>query len=257
MEKLFAAGVDQFGGEQCPELVLELVAAGRVAVERIDESVRRLLRVKFELGLFDNPYVDEEAAAAIVGRSDFVAAGHRAQAESVTVLVNSDGHAGPVLPLRAGLRLFVEGVNPETAARFATVVDDPAAADCALVRLQAPYEDRNSYFLEQFFNAGSLEFSSEVIRRLGHIAEQTPLVVDVMLDRPAILTPITEIAAGLVVSYGASDQALLAALAGWITPRGRLPFEAPRSMEAVVVSRPDVASDTVDPLFPVGHRIEI
>lgn len=256
-EKLLAAGVDQFGGEECPELVLELVHSGRVSVERLDESVRRLLRVKFRLGLFDNPYVDEDTAETVVGREDFVAAGHRAQAESVTILVNSEGHQGPVLPLPAGLSIYVEGVDPVVAAEFATVVDDPAAADLALVRLQAPYEERNSYFLEQWFHAGSLEFHTDVIRRLAQIAEQTPLVVDVTLDRPAILTPITEIAAGLVASYGASDRALLEALTNTVRPRGRLPFEAPRSMEAVVVSRPDVASDTVDPLFPVGHGLRL
>jgi beta-glucosidase len=95
------------------------------------------------------------------------------------------------------------------------------------------------------------------MQRLGKIAEQVPLVVDVTLDRPAIMTPITEIAAGLVATYGSSDRALLDALTKRIQPRGRLPFEAPRSMEAVAVSRPDVPSDTVHPLFEVGHRVEI
>ncbi|MCW2802306.1 MAG: beta-glucosidase [Propionibacteriaceae bacterium] len=257
LEKLLDAGVDQFGGEECPELVLELLAAGRVDLQRIDESVRRLLRVKFQLGLFDNPYVDEDAATDVVGRTDFVAAGHRAQAESMTVLVNGDGRQGPVLPLRQELSLYVEGVDRAVAAEYCTVVDDPAAADLALVRVKAPYEERNSYFLEEWFHAGSLEFHSDVIQRLGKIAEQVPLVVDVTLDRPAIMTPITEIAAGLVATYGSSDRALLDALTKRIQPRGRLPFEAPRSMEAVAVSRPDVPSDTVHPLFEVGHRVEI
>jgi beta-glucosidase len=257
LEKLLAAGVDQFGGEECPELVLELLAAGRVDLQRIDESARRLLRVKFQLGLFDNPYVDEDAATDVVGRTDFVAAGHRAQAESMTVLVNGEGRQGPVLPLRQELALYVEGVDRAVAAEYCTVVDDPAVADLALVRVKAPYEERNSYFLEEWFHAGSLEFHSDVIQRLGKIAEQVPLVVDVTLDRPAIMTPITEIAAGLVATYGSSDRALLDALTKRIQPRGRLPFEAPRSMEAVAVSRPDVPSDTVHPLFEVGHRVEI
>ena len=66
-----------------------------------------------------------------------------------------------------------------------------------------------------------------------------------------------DLANGLVATYGASDRALLEALTGRITPRGSLPFEIPRSMAAVRASRPDVASDTVDPLFPYGHRVEI
>lgn len=257
LEKLLDAGVDQFGGEECPELVLELLATGRTTEARVDESVRRLLTVKFQLGLFDDPYVDEDTAEAVVGREDFVADGHRAQAESVTVLANTEVPGGLMLPLREGLKLYVEGVHPDIAGEFGTVVTDPREADVAIVRLKAPFEERNSYFLEQWFHAGSLEFHTDDIRRLHTLAENLPLIVDVTLDRPAILTPVADLANGLVATYGASDRALLEALTGRITPRGSLPFEIPRTMAAVRDSRPDVASDTADPLFGYGHRIEI
>ena len=65
MELIIEAGSDQFGGEECVELLLGLVAEGRVSEARIDESARRLLTVKFRLGLFDDPFVDEDA-----GRGD-------------------------------------------------------------------------------------------------------------------------------------------------------------------------------------------
>ena len=89
MERLLEAGCDQFGGEECVEVLAALVADGRVAEARVDESVRRLLTVKFRLGLFDDPYVDEEMAESVVGRADFVAAGLLAQAASVTVLADA------------------------------------------------------------------------------------------------------------------------------------------------------------------------
>ena len=62
LRKALEAGVDQFGGESCPELVVALVQSGQVSEQRIDESVRRILRDKFRLGLFDNPYIDVDAA---------------------------------------------------------------------------------------------------------------------------------------------------------------------------------------------------
>ena len=62
MEKVIAAGADQFGGEAIPELLVNLVIKGNITIQRIDESARRILREKFHLGLFDNPYVDESAA---------------------------------------------------------------------------------------------------------------------------------------------------------------------------------------------------
>jgi beta-glucosidase len=251
VERLLAAGIDQLGGEECVDLVRQLVDERRVGEDRIDASARRLLRVKFELGLFDDPYVDEDTAVAVCGREDFVTAGHRAQAESVTVL--TDRGVLPVVP--AALRLYVEGVEERVAAEFGVLVATPAEADLAILRVQAPWEPRNAIFLEQFFHQGSLDFDPDVIAHLRAVAAAVPTIVDVTLDRPAILTPFADDVAALVGTYGCSDQALFAALTGAIPPRGRLPFELPRSMAAVAASRPDVANDTEDPLFPIGHGL--
>jgi beta-glucosidase len=73
--KVIEAGVDQFGGEACPEVVVDLVRSGRVDEPPIDVSVRRLLRDKFRLGLFDDPYVDPQAAGEVVGQADFAERG--------------------------------------------------------------------------------------------------------------------------------------------------------------------------------------
>jgi beta-glucosidase-like glycosyl hydrolase len=63
--KALDAGVDQFGGESCPELVIELVTTGRLPEARLDASARRLLRLKFELGLFDDPYGSRRGRSAL------------------------------------------------------------------------------------------------------------------------------------------------------------------------------------------------
>ena len=101
MERILNAGADQFGGEECVEMLVELVASERITEARLDESARRLLAVKFDLGLFDDPFVDEEAAEQLVGSAEFVAEGRRAQSESVTVLANNG-----LLPLRPGLKVY-------------------------------------------------------------------------------------------------------------------------------------------------------
>ncbi|WPF82799.1 glycoside hydrolase family 3 C-terminal domain-containing protein [Sanguibacter sp. 4.1] len=257
MEKIIHAGCDQFGGEECPDLLVQLVREGRVTEDRIDASVRRLLRVKFELGLFDDPYVDEDAAEAIVGRADLVAAGLSAQSRSVTVLKNGDVDGRPVLPLGGDRRVYVMGMSAEEAARLGTVVTDPAEADVAVVRVNAPWEHRDSMFLEAYFHQGSLDFSAETVAEITALAAQVPVVLDVMLDRPAILTPLVDVATAIVGTYGTSDPALVAALTGEVAPEGRLPFQLPRSMEAVAASRPDVASDTADAVFEAGHGLRI
>ncbi|MPQ96588.1 glycoside hydrolase family 3 protein [Modestobacter sp. I12A-02628] len=248
--RVLDAGADQFGGEVCTELVIELVDSGRIPEQRVDEAVRRLLLVKFRLGLFDDPYVDEDEAERVVGGAESRAAGHRAQAQSVTVLSGAD-----VLPITPGRRLYVEGVDTEVAAGYGLVVDDPDAADVAVVRLSAPFEPRDDYFLEFMFHQGSLEFPAEVVDRVTALAMRVPVVLHVTLDRPAILTPFAGVVAALTVDYSASDAAVLDALTGRVPPRGRLPFELPRSTAAIAASRPDVPSDTADPLYPYGSGL--
>ena len=224
MQKVLDAGADQFGGEKCTEILLGLVADGLVSEERLDVSARRLLREKFVLGLFENPFVDAEAADRIVGSAAFRAAGDAAQRASITVLQSS-----PALPFARGVRLYVEGIAAGVAAGYGEVVAMPEEADLAVLRLEAPYEERGSMF-ENFFHAGSLAFPAETIAHVREVAAAVPTVVDVFLDRPAILTPFAE---------------------------GALPFDVPRSMAAVEASRPDVPFDTADPLFRFGHRVEI
>ncbi len=256
MERILAAGADQFGGEECVEVLLGLVEQGRVTPARIDASARRLLTVKFRLGLFDDPFVDEDAAARTVGRADFRAAGHEAQARSVTVLTNESSEAGPTLPLAGGLRIYAENLSREVVARHGIPVDRPEGADVAIVRLTAPFEPRSDLFLESWFHQGSLDFPPGRVVRLRRIAAACPLVVDVVLDRPAVLTPILPVADAVVGSYGTSDDALLDALTGRIPPRGRLPFDLPRSMDQVRAHPEDVPGYD-DPLFRFGDGLSI
>ncbi|MEO6019746.1 MAG: glycoside hydrolase family 3 N-terminal domain-containing protein [Knoellia sp.] len=255
MERILAAGADQFGGEECVEILLDLVAQGRVTKERIDESARRLLLVKFRLGLFDDPYVDEDAAAQIVGRADFREAGYAAQAESVTVLTN-EGDPDAVLPLRSDLRIYAENIATDVVNRHGTQVDSPEEADVALVRLGAPFDPRSDLFLEAWFHQGSLDFRPGLVARLARIAAACPLVLDVTLDRPAVLTPLIPFASAVVASYGTSDGALLDALTGQVAARGRLPFDLPRSMDQVRAHPEDVPGYD-DPLFAFGHGLTL
>jgi beta-glucosidase len=249
MAKIIDAGCDQLGGENDPAILVELVRSGRFREERIDQSARRLLRDKFRLGLFDNPYVDEGAAVTIAGRDDFRRAGAEAQRRSLVLLAN-DG----VLPVQGRPRLYVEGVDRAVAEEYADVVDAPADADIAVVRVAAPYEPREG-FLESIFHQGGLDFPSAERERILSVARQVPTVVDVFLDRPAVLTKVAAGAAALVGSFGAADDALFDLVFGRFAPSGRLPFELPSSMDAVLRQLPDVPYDSDAPLYPFGHGL--
>ncbi|GAB2590179.1 glycoside hydrolase family 3 protein [Microlunatus antarcticus] len=255
--KIIDAGADQLGGESRTDLLLEAVEQGLVGEQRLDASVRRLLLVKLRLGLFDDPFVDEDVAEEVVGRADLRAAGRRAQAESMVLLEHRPVAGAPVLPLRPGLRLYVEGWPETAAARLGEVVGDPAEADVAVVRLEAPFEPRDDLFLETFFHQGSLAYRPGLVARLRQIARTTPLIIGANLERPALLAAFADVATVLLTDVGASAEAFADVLSGAVAPLGRLPFEVPRSADAVRRSQSDVANDTEDPLYPAGAGLSV
>ena len=105
VKKVIDAGCDQFGGESIPELIVELVQSNQISEERINTSVRRILKDKFILGLFEDPYLDEKNADKIVGQTAFLERGKEAQRQSI-VLLKNDG----LLPLKDGTKIYAEGL---------------------------------------------------------------------------------------------------------------------------------------------------
>jgi len=254
MKKAIDAGVDQFGGHHMTDVLLEVVRSGEVSEARIDVSARRVLRNLFILGLFDDPFVDAERVGEIAGRADFVEAGKSAQRKSI-VLLKAGKAEEATLPLGAGLRLYLEGVDPGLASEYGQVVETVEEADVALLRLQTPYEPRDGDMIEKMFHQGHLDFQEPELGRLLAILKAKPTVVAINLDRPAVIPEIADEAAGLIGLFGVTDEIILEAVFGRFNPTGKLPFELPSSMEAVRNQHEDVAYDSKDPVFPFGFGL--
>ena len=253
VKKIIDAGCDQIGGESCPGIIVDLVRTGQLSIARIDQSARRLLREKFRLGLFDNPYVNADRATEIVGCAEFRQTGELAQRRAITLL--HDRH--DVLPLRQGVRMYVEGIDASIAREYGQVVDSPGEAEVAVVRLSAPYEQRNGSFLESRFHAGDLDFKEPERTRILDLLGRVPTIVDICLDRPAVIPELAEHSASLLADFGADDTAVLDVIFGRYVPSGRLPFELPSSMESVRRQKEDIPFDSEQPLFPFGHGLTV
>lgn len=249
-QKVIEAGVDQFGGEACPEVIVQLVREGKISEARIDQSIRRLLRDKFRLGLFDHPYVDVEAAVHIVGNPEFRKSGELAQRKSIVLLKNENG----TLPLKSGLKIYAENIKPESLKEYGEIVNDPAKADMAILRLSAPFQKRKG-LMERYFHAGDLDFKEPEKSRILKILDQVPTVVDIYLERPAVIPEIAEKSMALLGNFGADDNAVLDVIFGKFEPQGKLPFELPSSMDAVRKQKEDVPYDSDNPLYPFGHGL--
>ncbi len=252
VEKVIKAGVDQFGGENRPELVIQLVEDGKITEERLDISIRRLLRQKFELGLFDNPFVDESKIPDILGASASVALGKKTQMESMTLLKNDN-----VLPLKPGeLKVYIENIDSAVVANFATVVSAPEAADFAIIRLNTPWYPADSKVpFAKSFHHGDLDFKGEEKQRIMNLLKTVPTIVNIYLDRPAVIPDIVGAASAVIADFGASDQAACEVLFGNSSPKGKLPFELPSSMDAVRKQKTDVPYDSENPLFAFGFGL--
>ena len=251
--KIVEAGCDQFGGENRPELIIQLVKDGKLTEERINTSIRRLLKQKFELGLFDNPFVDETKVNEIVGTEASRALGEKTQKISMTLLKNDNS----TLPLaQEKFKVYIENIDSTTVANYAQVVATPEAADFAIIRLNTPwYPVETKNFFAASFHHGDLHFKGEEKQRILDLLNKVPTVVDIYLDRPAVIPEITNAATALIANYGASDKSVCEVLFGNTSPQGKLPFELPSSMEAVRNQKTDVPYDSENPLFDFGFGL--
>jgi len=254
--KAVNAGVDQFGGTEEANVLVEAVRSGKIAEGRVNESVKRIAIQKFRQGLFENPYVDTAEAGRVVGNPRFQAEATAAQSRSLVLLENKHG----LLPLSArGKRVFLHGVDSATAARYGfTVVADLSKADLAIVRTDAPFQTLHpNYVFGAMQHEGDLGFrdGDKEFEEIKRITAAVPTIVTVYLDRPAILTGLKDRASALVANFGVSDVALLDVLTGAAKPEGRLPFELPSSMSEVEAQRSDVPHDTAHPLYRIGYGL--
>lgn len=165
---IIKAGVDQFGGNNDKDPVLE---AYRMGVEefgeeafrkRFEQSAVRLLKNIFRLGLFENPYLDPLESISIVGNPEFMKAGYEAQLKSNTLLKNKEN----ILPIKEKKKVFVpktyqpaspnwwgswseatlgDPVNPAIINQYYEMTTNPAEADFALVFVSNPKSEHGGY----------------------------------------------------------------------------------------------------------------
>lgn len=159
--KVIMAGVDQFGGNNAVGPVIEAYQMGvkehgeAFMRKRFEQSAVRLLTNIFQVGLFENPYLDPQVSKASVGNPEFMKAGFEAQLKSIVMLKNK----GAVLPIAKMKTVYIPKrtvpagrdwfgtvtpervefpVNVDIVKKYFNVTDDPSKADVALVFVKSP-----------------------------------------------------------------------------------------------------------------------
>ncbi len=245
--KVLDAGCDMFGGEAIPDQVIALVEEGQISEDRLDVSVRRVLRDKFRLGLFDQPYL-EEAGLDILDNATYAAKGLEAQRRSLVLLKNEDN----VLPLSQSTKIYIQGMEEKMVSKFSSVVADPQDADVIILKLSTPFEPRSTHLLERFFKQGRLDFPAEEKAELLELINAKPTITVMTVQRPPVFPEINAASKGVIADFYCSDEVILELIFGRFQPSGKLPIEIPASVQAVEQQLEDVPYDSEAPLYPFG-----
>ena len=229
---------------------------GAISEARIDESVRRILKNKFDLGLFEEPFVDEAAITELVNLPEYTALGMQAQRNAVVLLDNETAQ----LPLADQTRIFVDGLEPSVAANYGTVVNTPEEADVVLLFLNTVFNgtqpagtDRTlDKMLVSPFPDTNLAFNDEILAKAKSYREDSQLVSLVDVSRTAIVSKHKGKNNDFVGSCGVSGGAMLDVVFGGHIPVGKQPFGRRSWMAEVEAQLEDVPDDTANPLFQYG-----
>jgi beta-glucosidase len=286
------AGIDVLSGFDRNAQIVALVKTGKVTEARLDGAVRRLLAEQFQLGLFEDPYVDADRAAYVVGNRAFQMKGEEAQRKSIVLLQNK----GRVLPLRAStpdapVKLYTMGLRPDVvgdarwgryvvtagdydAARGETRPAVPAGTDYAVIRVEvnnagadrelmfggANRDELNVLALSDMARAKSwkvtpsLDDIRAVMRETG--AERTVLAI--YFRQPYVLDDGSGLraAGALLATFGVRDASLMDVLTGRVVPTGKLPFALAANAQAIVRQASDAPGyEAADTLFPFGFGL--
>ena len=160
------AGMDQFGGNNEMGPVIEAYNMGvkehgkNFMRNRFEQSAVRLLRNIFHLGLFENPYLDAQESAKIVGNPDFMQEGYNTQLKSIVMLKNKND----ILPIKERKTVYIPEIytpsvkdwwgnwskpslqvpaDIEMVKKYYDVTNDPAKADFAIVFISGPYSNND------------------------------------------------------------------------------------------------------------------
>ena len=250
LEKLITAGGDLIGGESLSVLLSKLIYSKKIKEERIDESLRRIMREKFRLGLFDDPYLDEKGLA-VFNNPESIKKGIEAQKKSLVLLKNKNN----ILPLDRKTKIYLHGFQNISETKFkVTSIEE---ADIIIAKLKSPKGEgvEAKSLMQKLLEGGRLDYTKKQLDELIPLFKSKPTVVVVSLQRPAVLTEINNACHAMIADFDVSDDIIFELIFGDFSPTGKLPLQLPSSMESVYEQYEDVPFDLKNALYQYGHGL--
>jgi beta-glucosidase len=252
-KKAIEAGVNIFSGISDPSVLISVVKSGMVDKSLIDTSVYLLLKEKFELGLFENPYVDVDAAVKIVNNDKFRERAAVAQRKSIVLLRNNND----ALPLKPKTKVYFESLQRNARGPVSDIpnvyqnsdnkydvqfVKTPGEAEVLVLWLQPT---GNSLFASTGEPISlSLSKCSVDVPYVNKLTAKKPAILVVNYTNPWVINEVynekTKNINGILATFGTTADALLDVITGKYNPSGKMPFSTPVSEMAVNNQKEDV-----------------
>ena len=250
LEKIITAGGDLIGGESLSILLSNLINSNIIKEERIDESLRRIMRQKFKLGLFDDPYLNEKVLD-VFDSQESILKGIEAQKKSLVLLKNKNN----ILPLDKKSKVYLHGFQTSFESEYETTSLDEA--DFIIAKIISPKGEgvEAKSLMQKLLEGGRLDYTKERLDELIPLFKSKPTIVVVSLERPAILTEISKASHALIADFSVSDKVIFELIFGDFSPTGKLPLQLPSSMESVFEQKEDVPFDSKNALYEYGHGL--
>ena len=289
IQKSVNAGVDMLmqsdNYEQTYIELKKLAESGKIPMARIDEAVRRILAVKFQMGLFEKPFGDPSLMSK-VGSPEHRAVARQAVRESQVLLVNKNaalplagtlssivvagkaaddigiqsggwtiawqGSAGSIVPGTTILQ-GIRNAAPKATVTYSRLGDVPKGAQAAVVVIgELPYAEMKG-------DRVSLELDPDDVATVKKVKQSgLPTVVVLISGRPMILEPILDVADAIVASWlpGSEGDGVADVLFGKYNPSGKLSHSWPKSMAQIPINvGPKGEKPKESPLFEYGSGL--
>ncbi len=279
------AGADAVGGmgqRDIKKLLQQMDAS------TLDERVERLLLAKFELGVFENPFLSLEEVNASVGTQEHYQKAMEAAERAVTLvkyenqtalegqnILVAGKLATDVDALSSGWKLSTEnGLNIEGKS-ILDAITKRAGTDVTYVadasEVAASYPEGTTAIVvvgeasgthEPAWGTATLEFPAEQTELVNALdAAGVNVICVVLMNRAYVMTPIDAASDAVLVAYRpgvtAGAEAVAHALFGDSPISGKLPWQIPATMDSVLLQREDLPKDIEAPLYDYGFGIEV
>ena len=276
------AGADILGGagvRSTRQLVDE------VEEDRLTDACRRILIAKFQMGLFENPYVDENKAESVIGSEAHKAVAKEAAAASFTLVkyenaaslegkqfIVAGSLADDVRCLNSGwtakepveiqgttiLEALKAKAGTENVTYIETAADVPA--DLSGVTAVVVVGEKSGTH-DPAWGASTLEFPEDQAALINALDQAGANVVAVVvMNRAYVLSPVAEASDSVLLVYRpgvtCGAEAVADCLFGETAITGKLPFQIPASMDQVLAQREDMPKDIENPLYEYGFGID-